>query len=157
MSIVLGDKKLWPGVKYTVNVTAPLVKVLRLCDSDDRPSIGYIYEAMDQAKEKIAKNLGGVTRRYEKVWKAIDERWDKQLHTRLHAAAYFLNPRFHFSDNFRADEEIVDGYYDVIERLVPLRSERRLIDQQLDKFKRSEGSFGRESAVDARTTKQPGK
>lgn len=155
-NIILGDRKFWPGVKYCVNVAAPLVRVLRLVDSDDRPSIGYIYEAMDQAKEKIAKNLGGVPSRYEKVWDAIDLRWNMQLHRPLHSAAYFLNPRFHFSDNFKADQEICDGYYDVIERMVPSRQERRLIDQQLDKFKRAEGSFGRESAIDARTAKQPG-
>lgn len=69
----------------------------------------------------------------------------KNLHTRLHAAAYFLIC-------IKADEEICCSYHDVIERLVPLRSERRLIDVLFDKFKRSKG-FGRELAVDARTIK----
>ena len=31
----------------------PLIKVLRLVDSDEKPAMGYIYEAMDNAKEKI--------------------------------------------------------------------------------------------------------
>jgi hypothetical protein len=33
-------------------VTEPLVKVLRLVDSD-KPVMGYLYEAMDKAKEAI--------------------------------------------------------------------------------------------------------
>lgn len=55
--------------------------------------MGYIYEAMDRAKEEIAKNFRGVKKRYKKIWKIIDERWDLQLHRPLHAAAYCLNPR----------------------------------------------------------------
>ena len=34
------------------NITEPLVKVLRLVDGD-KPAMGYLYEAMDRAKEAI--------------------------------------------------------------------------------------------------------
>nr|KYP36179.1 hypothetical protein KK1_042728 [Cajanus cajan] len=37
----------------------PLVKVLHLVDSDEKPTIGFIYEEMDQAKEKIQNAFKG--------------------------------------------------------------------------------------------------
>ncbi|RDX87052.1 hypothetical protein CR513_31527, partial [Mucuna pruriens] len=70
----------------------PLVEVLRLVDSDSKPVMPYIYEAMDRAKEQIAKNFQKQESRYKKVWKIIDTRWNLQLHRPLHAAAYYLNP-----------------------------------------------------------------
>ncbi|KAE9466882.1 hypothetical protein C3L33_01196, partial [Rhododendron williamsianum] len=56
------------------------------------PAMGYIYEAMDRAKEQIEKNFNKVKRRYAAIWKIVDERWALQLHRPLHAATYFLNP-----------------------------------------------------------------
>ena len=35
----------------------PLEEVLRLVDGDAKPTMGYIYEAMDKAKEQIQKNF----------------------------------------------------------------------------------------------------
>jgi len=43
---------------------------------------------------------------YEHVWKIIDERWEAQLHKPLHAAAYYLNPQFHYNADFKTDYEI---------------------------------------------------
>jgi hypothetical protein len=37
-------------VKEMCTISEPLVKVLRLID---RPAMGYLYEAMDRAKESI--------------------------------------------------------------------------------------------------------
>ena len=37
--------------------------------------MGYIYELMDSAKEKIAFNCGGVERKYGPIWRKIDARW----------------------------------------------------------------------------------
>ena len=51
-----------------------LVKVLRLVDGDATPAMGYIYEAMDRAKEQIKKNLNHVEARYSRIWGIIDER-----------------------------------------------------------------------------------
>lgn len=75
----------------------PLVKVLRLVDGDAKPAMGYIYEAMDRAKEEIAKNVDHVKRRYEKIWKIVDLRWDIQLHRPLHAPPTTLIPSMFFN------------------------------------------------------------
>ncbi|RVW43014.1 hypothetical protein CK203_090073 [Vitis vinifera] len=72
--------------------TVPLVSVLREVDSKERPTMGYIYELMDSAKEKIAFNCRGMERKYGPIWRKIDARWTPQLHRPLYAADYYLNP-----------------------------------------------------------------
>ena len=42
----------WEGVEEVCSISEPLVKALRLVDSD-KPTMGYLYEAMDRAKESI--------------------------------------------------------------------------------------------------------
>ncbi|KAF8405904.1 hypothetical protein HHK36_007982 [Tetracentron sinense] len=49
----------WKGMVYAMKITAPLVRVLRLVDGEKRPPMGYIYEAIDKAKEAMKEALGG--------------------------------------------------------------------------------------------------
>jgi len=42
----------------------PLIEVLQLVDLDQKPTMGFIYEAMDQTKEKIQKTFNAVKKRY---------------------------------------------------------------------------------------------
>lgn len=56
--------------------------------------MGFIYEAMDRAKEAIEKSFEGDKTKYGKVFDLIDQRWNKKLHRPLHAAGFFLNPHF---------------------------------------------------------------
>lgn len=65
-------------------VTEPLVKVLRLVDGE-KPAMGYLYEAMDRAKESIRayyddKGDEGFQRQLL-PWGVIDERMEQ--HTPL--------------------------------------------------------------------------
>ena len=56
-------------------------------------AMGFIYEAMDQAKEAIKEASRGKRQKDIPLWRIIDERWNKQLHRPLHAIGYYLNPR----------------------------------------------------------------
>ena len=51
------DSRFWKNVSTCLKVAAPLMVVLRLVDSDTKPVMGFIYEEMDRAKEKIKCNL----------------------------------------------------------------------------------------------------
>ncbi|XP_065634100.1 uncharacterized protein LOC112022367 [Quercus suber] len=84
--IVLKDYSFWSQCKNIVRVSEPLVRVLRLVDGDEKPAIGYLYEAMDKAKEEIKKRLKNKVFLYGNYIRVIDARWDKQLHSPLHAA-----------------------------------------------------------------------
>ena len=86
------DKAFWKRAEEIVLFSAPLVKVLRMVDGD-KPAMGFIYEAMDQAKEAIKEAYQGKRQKYLPLWRIIDDRWNRQLHRPLHAAGYYLNPR----------------------------------------------------------------
>ncbi|KAJ9552901.1 hypothetical protein OSB04_016946 [Centaurea solstitialis] len=50
----------WSSIVWILKMTGPLVKVLRLVDGEKKPAMGYIYEAMDRAKEAIAKSFNNI-------------------------------------------------------------------------------------------------
>ena len=85
----------------------------------------------------------------------IDKRWELQLNQPLHAAAYFLNPCFHYSPDFIADVGVKIGLYKCLERLVPDVHERSKIDIQIGHFKYARGLFGYDVAKMARDKKAP--
>ncbi|KAI8568658.1 hypothetical protein RHMOL_Rhmol02G0217700 [Rhododendron molle] len=105
-AIVLFDPKFWSNVAFCIKTTMPLVVVLREVDSEERPAMGYIYELMDSAKEKIAFNCANNAKKYTPIWNKIDARWTPQLHRPLHAAGYYLNPQLRYRDNFSNVDEI---------------------------------------------------
>ncbi|KAH9301451.1 hypothetical protein KI387_013034, partial [Taxus chinensis] len=73
------------------DVSESLVRVLRLVDREQNP-MGFIYVAMDRAKESIQNSYIGDIVRYGPFWEIIDWRWNNQLHQPIHATVYYLNP-----------------------------------------------------------------
>lgn len=57
---VVMDRDFWKKIVICLKGAYPLMKVLRLVDSDEKPAMGYIYEEMDRAKERIAHAFNGV-------------------------------------------------------------------------------------------------
>ncbi|KAJ6988930.1 hypothetical protein NC653_021740 [Populus alba x Populus x berolinensis] len=57
------DSRFWHDVTICIETTYPLIKVLRLVDSDEKPTMGFIYKAMDEAKEKIQVDFGYVKKK----------------------------------------------------------------------------------------------
>eukprot|EP00253_Pinus_taeda_P017056 PITA_17056 len=111
--LVSYQEDFWAGVKEVCAVTEPLVKVLRLVDGD-KPAMGYLYEAMDRAKEAIRayyddKGDDGFQKQLL-LWGVIDERWNNTLHRPIHAARLSLNPAFSYACEFDFDAEIMDGF-----------------------------------------------
>ncbi|XLT32750.1 hypothetical protein HN873_064042, partial [Arachis hypogaea] len=107
-------------VKYTLKIMGPLVQVLRLVDGEKKPPMGYIYEAMEKAKEYIIKIFSNDESKYIDVFKIIDNRWNFQLHHLLDATGHFLNPEL-FYDNARIELnlEVTKGWFECITTLVP--------------------------------------
>ena len=141
---------------YAIKTTQPLVKVLRLVDGDV-PAMGFLYGAIDEAKEEIAKNLKGDLGAYKELWDIIDKRWEFQLHRHLHAAAYFMNPQFQYSDNFSTHSKIRSGLFRVMDKLIVDVEERELANIQLDAFVDKRGVFGYSMAQSTIKKRSPGK
>ncbi|MFQ6650045.1 hypothetical protein Gotur_022160 [Gossypium turneri] len=78
--------------------------------------MGFIYEAIDRAKQAIQQDCRYFTE-YENI---IDNRWNF-MHSDLHSAGYFLNPQFQFrvehSENVLI--ETLEGTRSIIGRLEP--------------------------------------
>ncbi|KAG6506774.1 hypothetical protein ZIOFF_032103 [Zingiber officinale] len=64
---VVMDKDFWKSIITCLRSAYPLIKVLRLVDSDEKPAMGFIYEEMDRAKEKIQAAFNGIKKRYPKA------------------------------------------------------------------------------------------
>ncbi|PWA51748.1 hypothetical protein CTI12_AA461290 [Artemisia annua] len=80
------------GLIWSCQVLAPLVDVVRLVDTEEKPCMGYIYDAMSRAKEQITKNLTGGSndRLLSRVLSMIQKRWTDQLYHPLHAAFCYV-------------------------------------------------------------------
>ncbi|XP_073105215.1 uncharacterized protein [Elaeis guineensis] len=143
----------WNECATIVKLIEPLIRVLRIVDSDDRPSMGYLYHAMHQARDEMIKRFRRRKIVVEPYLRIVDSRWDLQLHQNLHAAGFWLNPCFQY------DLELMDKYprsvsglLDVIERYSfgnptlqgNLTNEMRL-------FRNTENDFGCSSAINDRS------
>ncbi|RVW88781.1 hypothetical protein CK203_034720 [Vitis vinifera] len=153
-STVLFDPNFWPHVAFCMKTTVPLVSVLREVDSEERPTMGYIYELMDSAKKKIAFNCRGVERKYGPIWRKIDARWTPQLHRPLHAAGYYLNPQLRYEDKFSNVDEVRKRLFECMDKMLDYQ-ERLKADIQLDSYNQAMGEFGSHIAIDSRTLRSP--
>ncbi|XP_059659239.1 uncharacterized protein LOC132306060 [Cornus florida] len=146
----------WTNIVYSLKVASSLVRVLKLVDGERRPPMGYIYEAMERAKEAIAKAFGGNEEKYKDIFKIIDRRWNIQLHRPLHAAGHLLNPEYFYSNpNIEQDEEVMGGLYQCIERLVPTTEVQDKISLELSRYMKADGLFGSSIAIRQRKSRAP--
>ncbi|XP_025652305.1 uncharacterized protein [Arachis hypogaea] len=67
-------------------LTLSLVHVLRIVDSEDRPAMGFLYQAIYKAREEMVKRFQKRKKVVDPYLKILDTRWDAQLKKNLHAA-----------------------------------------------------------------------
>ncbi|XP_019198468.1 PREDICTED: uncharacterized protein LOC109192333 isoform X3 [Ipomoea nil] len=142
IAALVADKTFWNGALTVSKATIPLVTVLKLIGGSNKPEIGSLYDTIDQAKETIRIEFQSRKSQYIPFWEAIDEIWNKYLHSPLHAAGYFLNPNLFYSDDFFADAEVSCGLCCCIVRMSPNLSIQDLMMLQIDKYRMAKGDFG---------------
>eukprot|EP00253_Pinus_taeda_P030591 PITA_30591 len=156
--LVSYQEDFWAGVQEVCAITESLVKVLRLVDGE-KPAMGYLYEAMDRAKEAIRayyddKGDDGFQKQLL-LWGVIDERWNNTLHRPIHAAGLFLNPAFSYACGFDFDAEIMDGFLSCVQKMVRSPEQCIEISKQIETYRMAGGTFGFEMAVNDRMIKMP--
>eukprot|EP00253_Pinus_taeda_P032382 PITA_32382 len=156
--LVSYDHSFWAGVEEVCAISEPLVRVLRLVDGD-KPAMGYLYEAMDRAKEGISayyadKGDEGLEKQ-QVIWRVIDQGWNNTLHRPIHAASIYLNPSFSYACGFRFDAEVMDGFFTCVERMVSYEQEHEEISKEMEVHRMGGGTFGFNMAIKNRTTKMP--
>jgi hypothetical protein len=156
-AIIMKDVDFWAKSKHVVKVTEPLLRVLRLVDSNEKPSMGYLYDAMEKAKESIRARMMHKACLYGPYVRVIDARMEKQLHSPLHAAGCFFNPCIYFSPSFKMQSYAFRGLIKTITSLVPDDDVQDKIFLQLEEYKKSTGDFGLPIAIRQREKLNPGK
>ncbi|XP_031394655.1 uncharacterized protein LOC116206052 [Punica granatum] len=79
----------WSECAAMVQISEPLVRVLHIGDSDERPAMRFLLEAMYKAREEMLKRFNKRKKKIEPYINILDARWDRQLHKNLHAAEYW--------------------------------------------------------------------
>ena len=54
---------------FCLKVSSPLVRVLRLVDGEKKASMGYIYEAMNRAKDTIVRSFNENEEKYNRYYR----------------------------------------------------------------------------------------
>jgi hypothetical protein len=150
----------WEGVVEVCSVSKPLVQVLRLVDSE-KPAMGYLYEAMERAKEAICAFYVGKGslgfRRQMLLWDLIDSRWAEMLHQPIHAATVFLHLAFSYKCSFGFDGKVMEGLRTCLKRIVPDVEICIEINREIEMYRYGIKLFGFEDVVAARTILMPRK
>ncbi|RWR95498.1 hypothetical protein CKAN_02484700 [Cinnamomum micranthum f. kanehirae] len=71
---ILLSNSFWKDVEHILKVSESLVTILRLLDSEDKPAMGYLYEALNRAKEVIQSSVDKQRREITKGFNAVVER-----------------------------------------------------------------------------------
>ncbi|XLQ99429.1 hypothetical protein S83_065628, partial [Arachis hypogaea] len=139
------DSKFWNQCTDIVKLTEPLVRVLRIVDSEDRAAMCFLYQAIYKARKEMVKRFQKRKRVVDPYLKILGTRWDSQLRKNLHAASYWLNPAFRFNAGEFEKHKYAYGDADLNSKLT---SEMRI-------FKNADGDFRRQSAIRERSTVMP--
>ncbi|KAL3537024.1 hypothetical protein ACH5RR_000390 [Cinchona calisaya] len=152
--IVLNDK-FWNNSLILVRIMGPLIRLLCVCDADEKSSMGYVYEGMQRAIEGIRKLFKYKDRLCKPYIDIINFRWDKMLPKNLHSASYFLNPAFQYDPTYIGIKEVTNGLLDSIETYVDWCDHAKFT-HEIAMFREWEGSFGRKLALNTSRTDRPG-
>jgi hypothetical protein len=147
--IMLGNS-FWQNVEKVLNICSPIVDMLQIVDGD-KPCMGFVYEGMDCCKEAIASAFDNMEVDYQEIWEVIDRRW-KMMHSPLHAAACYLDPRLF---GVSKDEEVMSGLYETIDKLNPDPSIAALVRSQLKAYRLEERIFGTQATKYDRVVSAP--
>ena len=117
VNAIILDNKFWEDCLLMVKIVAPIIKLLRVVDADEKPSLCYVYEGMFRVRKGIMSISKDKQRLYDPYIKIIDKRWDKHLRSNIHAATYFLNPTFLYDEStFTETPEIMQGLLDLLQQ-----------------------------------------
>lgn len=151
---IISNQSFWSLCISIISLTGPLLRVLGTLISEKRTAMGYVLSGIYRAKETIKREL--VKREdYMGYWNIIHHRWE-QWQPPLHAAAFFLNPKFFYRIEGEMHNEVLSKMFDCIEKLVPETEVQDGIVKELNIYKNADGDLGRKMAIRARETLLPG-
>lgn len=152
---LLSDQSFWSSIHLVIRLVDPLLRVLSIVGSEKRPAMGYVYAGIYRAKETIKEELDE-KKGYLAYWNIIDFRWKQLRRLPLHAAGFYLNPKFFYSIEGDIHNGISTGLFDCIERLVADISIQDKIVKERNFYIKAMGDLRRKMAIRARDFLLPG-
>ncbi|XP_066382642.1 uncharacterized protein [Miscanthus floridulus] len=142
---------IWSGVALCLRVFEPLIKVLRMVDSDIKPSLSFMYGDIIKPKEEIKMGFCNIEKignlnLYNNVIEIINDKMKDRLDTPLHKAAYLLNPYYSYNDDpIFMNDKIMDGFFTVVETFYhgDYGKQNKVLNEELCKFREKQGHFGK--------------
>ncbi|XP_022865250.1 uncharacterized protein LOC111385112 [Olea europaea var. sylvestris] len=154
VSSIILDNKFWDDCLMLVKIVAPIIKLLQIVDSDEKPSLDYVYDGMHRARKGVKNIFLNKKRLYKPYTDIIKERWDKHLRLNIHAAAYFFNRTLIYEEGFCQKVEVIQSLFNLLE-IKSICGDGTKAMGEIMMYQEREGSFGRQSACHTRKTLQP--
>ncbi|XP_028797413.1 uncharacterized protein LOC114752881 [Neltuma alba] len=148
-SAIILDNRFWNDCYQVVKIVSPLIKLLRIVDSDEKPSLPYVYEGMRRAKMAIKEMFKKNKDLYKPYTTIIQTRWDKHLKTNLHAASYLLNPAITYAPDCPIKSKLMMALIDVVESYSDEEVDGFLVMKQATTYREAKESFSRPSCQKA--------
>ncbi|XP_042515358.1 uncharacterized protein LOC122089729 [Macadamia integrifolia] len=99
---IIQSDTFWEGVKEVVAFMEPLIRILRLADSDGS-TVGYLYEAAERAKETLRKFVENDGGKYLTIMDLFQFRLEKNIIHHVHLFGALLNHSIMFGGRFDID------------------------------------------------------
>ncbi|KAK1259374.1 hypothetical protein QJS04_geneDACA005638 [Acorus gramineus] len=151
---VIMDPLFWSSCARIMKVAKPLITALHLADSEERLSMGYLYDAIEKARKSIIVAFNNKESDYFSYMKVIDRTWE-DLCNPLHAASYYLNPSIFYYPSFSSNSIIKKSLLDCIETLEPDSTAQVTITRQIKYYEEAMGDFSRPLALRGRESLPP--
>ncbi|KAL0442137.1 UNVERIFIED_CONTAM: hypothetical protein Sradi_0152600 [Sesamum radiatum] len=149
------DERFWNSCNIIVQVGTSLVRLLRIYDSDEKSSLGYVYEGMYRTRKAIKALFRNKKRLYQQYVDIINARWDKMLRKSLHVAAYYLNPAFQYDkESFCEKTEVLSGLLEYIDTRVDTGGNKAY--NEISLYRDRQKSFARPTAMTIARSTRPG-
>lgn len=150
---VVHKSEFWRDLYLTFRVMDPLIKVLYVVHGLKVPPMGFIYAAMQHAKDEIRKACLNREELYKPVLEIINSIWDASADRPLYLAGYYLNP-FYFYGNrdIENNERIMNGLIECVEHMCADDAivQDKII-EELGAYREAQGPFGKVMAVRQRS------
>ncbi|CAN1319743.1 hypothetical protein LINPERPRIM_LOCUS31383 [Linum perenne] len=133
---IVSDNMFWGYCLEIVKVVTPIMKLLRFVDSDEKPSLGYVYKGMTLIIE------------------GVEKRFDKHFRGDMHRAAYYFNPALAYNHTTTLIEFVKSAILNLFELKTYCTDDMAAV-KELKIYEETKGSFGQELAIRGRSVLHP--
>ncbi|XP_028773353.1 uncharacterized protein LOC114730436 [Neltuma alba] len=137
-SAIILDNRFWNDCYQVVKIVSPLIKLLRIVDSDEKPSLPYVYKGMRRAKMEIKEMFKKNKDMYKPHTTIIQTRWDKHL-----------NPAITYAPDCPIKSKLMMALIDVVESYSDEEVDGFLVMKQATTYREAKESFTRPSCQKA--------